>query len=67
MPLTDSLRDDILARAVEESAAVLADTETQRRWAGDNVRALRAFCGIDVVAQRYIELYAELAAATGAA
>jgi hypothetical protein len=54
------LRDDILARAVDEVIAVLVDHDTERRWTEENVRALRAFCGIDVVADQYIRLYGEL-------
>jgi hypothetical protein len=59
------LGDEILERAVAESVAVLTDHELERSWSVDNERTLRAFCGIDVVADQYIALYAELGAATG--
>ncbi|MDQ6848048.1 MAG: hypothetical protein M3019_10805 [Candidatus Dormibacteraeota bacterium] len=56
------LREDILERAVEQTVAVLVDPDTARRWVDENVPALRAFCGIDVVAEQYIRLYDELRA-----
>ncbi|PZR83679.1 MAG: hypothetical protein DLM65_01395 [Candidatus Aeolococcus gillhamiae] len=54
------LREDVLARAVEQTVAVLVDHDTERRWVEENVPALRAFCGIDVVAEQYIALYGDL-------
>jgi glycosyltransferase involved in cell wall biosynthesis len=56
------LRDDILEQAVDRAVTVLEDHDTERRWTEENVQALRAFCGIDVVADQYIRLYGELAA-----
>ncbi|MBJ7596376.1 MAG: hypothetical protein JF886_16225, partial [Candidatus Dormibacteraeota bacterium] len=53
-------REDVLARAVEQTVAVLVDHDTERRWVEENVPALRAFCGIDVVAEQYIALYGDL-------
>ncbi len=58
------LSPPILERALDEAVAVLLDHDTERRWTEENVRALRAFCGIDVVADRYIALYGELSRAT---
>jgi hypothetical protein len=57
------LRDDILERAVDVAATVLVDHDIEQRWTDENVRTLRAFCGIDVVADQYIRLYGELDAA----
>jgi glycosyltransferase involved in cell wall biosynthesis len=54
------LSEVILQRAVDEAVAVLEDHDTERRWTEENARALRAFCGIDVVADQYIRLYGEL-------
>ncbi len=58
------LRDDILERAADQCVAVLTDHESERRWSEENVDALRAFCGIDVVADQYIALYGDLEAGT---
>ena len=46
--------------AVGEAVAVLTDHDPERRWTEENARSLRAFCGIDVVADQYIALYGEL-------
>ena len=54
------LREEILHRAVAQTVAVLVHQDTARRWVDENVPVLRAFCGIDVVAEQYIELYGQL-------
>jgi glycosyltransferase involved in cell wall biosynthesis len=59
------LREDVLERAVEGAIRVLEDHDTEQRWTEENVQALRAFCGIDVVADQYIRLYDELDSAAG--
>ena len=59
------LREDVLERAVEGAIVVLEDHDTEQRWTEENVHALRAFCGIDVVADQYIRLYDELDSAAG--
>ena len=59
------LREDILEQAADAAIAVLEDHVMEQRWTDDNARVLRAFCGIDTVAGRYIELYGELQASVG--
>jgi glycosyltransferase involved in cell wall biosynthesis len=49
-------------RAVAAAIDLLKDHERERAWGEDNYRELRAFCGIDVVAEQYIRLYTELGA-----
>ncbi len=51
------LRDDVLGSAVDEAISVLKDHDLESRWVQDNAVELRRFCGIDVVSERYIELY----------
>ena len=53
-----SCSDDILDRAVGESHRGARRPRPGARWTEENERALRAFCGIDVVADQYIALYA---------
>jgi mannosylglucosylglycerate synthase len=60
------LRQDILERAVDAAITVLEDHDTEQRWAEENARMLRAFCGIDTVAAQYVALYGELQASAGA-
>jgi mannosylglucosylglycerate synthase len=54
------LRPGVLDHAVDAAVAVLNDHDTERRWAEENVSALRAFCGIETVAAQYIRLYGEV-------
>ncbi len=54
------LRRDILGAAVKQAITVLTDHDLERRWTEENFTALRAFCGMDVVAVEYIRLYTEL-------
>jgi mannosylglucosylglycerate synthase len=61
------LREDILERAVTVVTTVLEDGDMERRWTLENARALRAFCGIDVVADQYVALYGELQASAAPA
>ncbi len=54
------LRHDILSGAVKRAVTVLTDHDLERRWTEENFTALRAFCGIDIVAAEYIRLYTEI-------
>jgi hypothetical protein len=54
------LRHDILGGAVKGAVTVLTDHDLERRWTEENFTALRAFCGIDIVAAEYIRLYTEI-------
>jgi hypothetical protein len=36
---------------------VLRDHALEAQWVNENFAALRAFCGIDVVSEQYIQLY----------
>lgn len=51
------LREDILERALNATVSVLKDHDLERQWVEENAAALRRFCGIDQVSQRYIGLY----------
>ena len=54
------LRHDILSRAVEEAITVLTDHDREKRWTDEDFIQLRAFCGMDTVAAKYIRLYTDL-------
>jgi mannosylglucosylglycerate synthase len=54
------LRHDILSRAVEEAITVLTDHDLEKRWTDEDFIQLRAFCGMDTVAAKYIRLYTDL-------
>ena len=56
------LNDDVLQSAVDLAVEVLKDHDLENRWIQENVVALRQFCGIDIVCERYIRLYANAAA-----
>ncbi len=64
-PSLHQLRPGILGVAVKSTLALLADHELEKRWTDENFATLRAFCGMDTVAARYIRLYSELAGNTG--
>jgi hypothetical protein len=51
------LRPDILDRAVDTAINVLNDHDMEWRWTEENFKVLRAFCGIETVADQYIRLY----------
>ncbi len=55
------LRKDVLRSAVDVAISVLKDPDLESRWVQENFVALREFCGIDVVCQRYIQLYEDTA------
>jgi hypothetical protein len=59
------LRHDILGRAVEKAITVLTDHDLEKRWTDEDFTALRAFCGMDTVAAKYIRLYTELKEGAG--
>jgi mannosylglucosylglycerate synthase len=54
------LRRGILDRAVKDAVALLTDHHAEKKWADENFTALRAFCGMDIIAAQYIRLYGEL-------
>ena len=51
------LPNDVLENALELAVMVLRDHELEAQWTAQNWASLRAFCGIDTVAQQYIRLY----------
>jgi hypothetical protein len=51
------LPKDVLERALEMEITVLEDHAVEALWVDENVASLRAFCGIDTVCERYIQLY----------
>jgi hypothetical protein len=53
------LREDVLQRALDATITVLEDHDLERRWVQENASALRQFCGMDIVCERYIQLYDE--------
>ena len=56
------LSSAICDRAVEAAISLLRNHDLERTWVDEDFRALRAFCGIEAVAEAYIRLYAELEA-----
>lgn len=54
------LAETQLQPAVDATVSVLLDHELERRWTDANFAALRAFCGVDTISTRYIDLYSEL-------
>jgi len=54
------VRPSILDDAVRQAIAVLTDHDRELAWTDENFTALRAFCGIDIVAATYIRLYEDL-------
>jgi hypothetical protein len=54
------LSASVLDGAVDSAIAVLNDHDMERTWTEENFKALRRFCGIEVVVAEYIRLYGEL-------
>jgi hypothetical protein len=51
------LPNDAIDRALQTAIRVLRDHALEAQWVNENFAALRAFCGIDVVSEQYIQLY----------